>query len=111
MINDCTDISSFVDLDLSGRYSCPRLEPVFQDLISKGMGDLSEAISEKDALPYSYLPGDGRRQDPARLLTSFLPGMRARLAYLKARESDPITSSPLEMGDIIPDYYEEQAGH
>ena len=71
------------------------------------MGDLAEAISGEDALPNSYLPGDERGQDPASLLKSYLPSTRARLAYLKARESDPITDSPLEMGDIIQGYYEE----
>ena len=107
MINNYTDISNYVDLDLGGRYCCSRLEPVFHDLISKGMGDLAEAISGEDALPNSYLPGDERGQDPASLLKSYLPSTRARLAYLKARESDPITNSPLEMGDIIQGYYEE----
>ena len=107
MVRDCTDITEFVDLGPDGRYSCLRLEPAFHKLISEGLGYLAIALGKEDALPCSYLPGHGRGEDPASLLKSYLPSTRARLAFLKAKESDLVTSSPNEMGDIIQDFYEE----
>jgi exonuclease III len=80
MIANYPDITDLVDLGPDGRYSCTRLEPTFHDLISEGLGDLAEALGKDDALPNSYLPGDGRGEDPASLLKSYLPCTRARLA-------------------------------
>jgi ribonuclease HI/exonuclease III len=106
MVKTYTDISPYIDISPCGRYTCNRLEPVFHELISEGLGDLAEALGGEGKLPNCYLPGDGQGQDPASLLKSYLPCTRARLAYLKAKESDPLTSSPDAMGDIIQEFYE-----
>ena len=101
---------------VNGRYGSDGPSRVIDGLLADSIrnesrGDFWHEEEADLSLPASYLPGAGRLGgDPISRIKARLPCDRSRLTCLRASLSDPLTSDPEEMGDIIEDHYSEVWG-